>query len=484
MVYGGFHDSLRADLVKEIRLLQTDLRFVMSNFNAQNVLPRHLREMIQHELIRIGVMGLTGFDAPVSFRSIRESVSALEGIRTLLNTYMYGDTPVPISTKAAYEPALDSAISMLKNHDEFDGFDRLSFLRDRLAPLSQALASFPEPAPAEDSIFSKPFQGTFADLLQGKGFDPDAYAAFADSRTTPEKIELGRMLFSDKSLSRAATMSCATCHRPELGFTDGLAKADIKVHGGGDRRNTPTLYYSSLQPVQFHDMRSLTLEDQIADVMMNDREFALPPAEAVVRIMRDPVKRGAVTNAFGSDTLNGYLIRNAIAAYLRTLNPFNSRFDAYMRGDNGALTLEEKQGFNLFSGKAKCATCHFIPIFNGTVPPFYAKAESEVIGVPGHAVWTRAVIDPDSGRYRINRLEPLLYSFKTPGIRNVEKTAPYMHNGVYRTMEEVVQFYQKGGGVGIGIELPWQTLPFDSLQLTPAESRALVSFMRSLTDRQ
>lgn len=481
ILYGDFRDSLRKGLVNEIRVLQTDLRFAGSNFKEQSILPRHMREMVQHELIRIGVLGVTGFDAPVSFRSIKEAVNALEGVRSLLNAYSNGEHFQ--SANAAYEAQMDSAIAFLQRHRDFEEFDRLTFIRDRLGPLSEQLRSIPVPPSAEDSVFSRPFNGTFSDLLKGKGFDPDAYAAFAESKSTPAKVELGRLLFSDKSLSRASTISCATCHRPELAFTDGLPKADIKVHGGAVRRNTPSLYYSALQPVQFHDMRSLTLEDQIADVMMNDREFSLPPAEAAGRILRDRGKRGAVAKAFGSDSLDGYRIRNAIAAYVRTLNPFNSRFDAYMKGENGSLTEEEKKGFNLFAGKAKCATCHFIPLFNGTVPPFYSKAESEVIGVPARPVWTRAAIDPDSGRYGINPLEPLLYAFKTPGIRNVERTAPYMHNGIYKTMEEVVRFYRLGGGVGIGIDLAWQTLPFDSLRLTSEDSRSLVAFMKTLTDK-
>lgn len=482
MVYGDFHDRLRPELANELRVLQTDLRFARSNFKEQTVLPRHIREMVQHEIIRIGVLGVTGFDAPVSFRSLEEAVSALRGVRSLLNAY---NSAYHVRRKThTYEALMDSAISFLQRHRDFDGFDRLTFLRDRLAPLSEELSKATVPTSKDDIVFSKPFDGTFADLMKGKGFDPDSYAGFANSRSTPEKVELGRMLFSEKNLSRASTMSCATCHRPELAFSDGLAKADLKVHGGGVRRNTPTLYYSALQPVQFHDMRSLTLEDQIADVMMNDKEFALPPEDAAGRILRDPGKREAVSKAFGNDSLDGYRIRNAIAAYVRTLNPFNSRFDDYMKGDDGALSSEERQGFNLFAGKAKCATCHFIPLFNGTVPPFYSKAESEVIGVPQRPVWTRAVIDPDSGRYLVNRLDPLLYSFKTPGIRNAERTAPYMHNGVYKTLEEVVRFYRAGGGVGVGIDLPWQTLPFDSLKLTATESRALVSFMLSLTDRQ
>jgi cytochrome c peroxidase len=121
-------------------------------------------------------------------------------------------------------------------------------------------------------------------------------------------------------------------------------------------------------------------------------------------------------------------------------------------------------------------------LFNGNIPPWFTKSESEIIGVPSKAVWKNASIDPDSGRYKINRMEELLFAFKTPTIRNIEKTAPYMHNGVYKTLDEVVEFYHKGGGVGIGINLPFQSLPFDSLSLNQNEKKAIVSFMKSLTD--
>jgi len=205
MVYGDFHDSLRSGLANELRVLQTDLRFARSNFKEQTVLPRHIREMIQHEIIRIGVLGVTGFDAPVSFRSLDEAVSALQGVRSLLNAYYSFDHAR--QKPQAYEALMDSAIAFLQRHRDLDGFDRLTFLRDRLAPLSEELGKANMPTSKDDIVFSKPFDGTFSDLLKGKGFDPDAYAGFADSRTTPEKVELGRILFADNSLSRTSSMS-------------------------------------------------------------------------------------------------------------------------------------------------------------------------------------------------------------------------------------------------------------------------------------
>jgi cytochrome c peroxidase len=136
----------------------------------------------------------------------------------------------------------------------------------------------------------------------------------------------------------------------------------------------------------------------------------------------------------------------------------------------------------LFAGKAKCATCHFIPVFNGTIPPWYNKTESEIIGVPVSPVTRNAVIDPDPGRYAIHRLDELAFAFKTPTVRNAALTAPYMHNGAYQTLEEVIAFYHLGGGSGIGIDLPGQSLPFDNLQLSTPEKKALIAFIHALTD--
>jgi cytochrome c peroxidase len=129
-----------------------------------------------------------------------------------------------------------------------------------------------------------------------------------------------------------------------------------------------------------------------------------------------------------------------------------------------------------------CGTCHFLPLTNSVVPPNFERSEQEVLGVPITPVWTRATIDPDSGRIVVTRAAMHRFAFKTPTVRNSGVTAPYMHNGVYKTLDDVVRFYDAGGGAGIGIRLPNQTLPPDSLRLTPVEKRALVKFLQALTD--
>jgi len=173
-------------------------------------------------------------------------------------------------------------------------------------------------------------------------------------------------------------------------------------------------------------------------------------------------------------------IQNALASYIRSLTFLDSRFDKYMRGDKTQLNTQEINGLNLFMGKAKCGTCHFMPLFNGTIPPNFTKTESEVIGVPSDK--SGKTIDSDIGKYAQVKVEKMKYAFKTTTVRNIALTAPYMHNGVYETLDEVVDFYNKGGGKGLGIDLPHQTLPFDKLSLNKQEQKDLVAFMKTLTD--
>jgi cytochrome c peroxidase len=159
----------------------------------------------------------------------------------------------------------------------------------------------------------------------------------------------------------------------------------------------------------------------------------------------------------------------------------SAAFDAYMRGDGKALTTNEIGGFNLFMGKARCATCHYLPLFSGVLPPRYMQMEAEVIGVPQTKKGKR--IDPDPGLYAIIPQEFNRHAFKTTTVRNIAKTAPYMHNGVFQTLEEVIDFYDKGGGAGMGIKIGNQTLVADRLHLTVKEKKELVDFIQSLDSR-
>jgi cytochrome c peroxidase len=325
-----------------------------------------------------------------------------------------------------------------------------------------------------------------ATLFDSAAFNPDYYAPTAQHYRTAARVALGRRLFYDPVLSGGNRRSCASCHQPSKAFTDGLAKNTTLTREGLVHRNTPTILNAALQAGQFYDLRAGTLENQAVDVVSNPDEMhgsldaaarELQRRPEYVRLFRQAFPRSEVGGQF---TVAPAQIQNALASYERALTPLNSRFDQYVRGRRGALSQEEIRGFNVFMGPGKCGTCHFAPLFNGTVPPGFTEAESEVLGVPATPAARR--LDSDQGRYAHTKIDQLQHSFKTPTVRNVALTAPYMHNGVYATLDQVIDFYNRGGGKGLGLPVENQTLPENPLNLTTADQRALKAFLLALTD--
>jgi cytochrome c peroxidase len=225
------------------------------------------------------------------------------------------------------------------------------------------------------------------------------------------------------------------------------------------------------------DSRVVYLEDQASDVIANRAEMHGSLQAAVLMLKQRTDYRDQFDKTY-KEGITEHTIKNALASYVRSLTSLDSRVDRYLRGQSSELTDEEKHGFNLFMGKGQCATCHFFPLFNGTVPPAYAKTESEVIGTPATAANQQP--DDDMGKLKTTDIELHKRAFKTPTVRHVAQTAPYMHNGIYQTLEQVVDFYNQGGGNGLGFALPNQTLPDAQLQLTKSEQKALVAFMKAL----
>jgi cytochrome c peroxidase len=479
-----YSDSLDlSQLNKEIKILKADLSFVKQNIKDLPIQNHHFYELIQHQIIRIATLGITGFDSPVAFHSIDEAKYSIEGIQELYLKYCEINNEAINST---FIKLSKEAISYISQNNNFNSFNRLVFIKEHLMPLSVAFEQeFLTVIEKQPNFYdNKVFSGHLADLMQGKKLNPDAFLPFASTKSSPQKIELGKMLFSDASLSKDNSMSCATCHKAELAFTDGLKTSNLNIHSTSIKRNSPTLLYSSFQKSFFYDLRSQDLENQIEDVMKNPEEFNLSPLEIKNRLAKNQSLLQMFTKVFPDvKEITPFEIRNAIASYVRSLMPFESKIDDYFKGKIN-LSESETNGFNLFSGKAKCATCHFIPLYNGTIPPWYNNSESEVIGVPKNIAWTNATVDSDLGRYTVNQIEQFRFSFKTPTIRNIEKTAPYMHNGVYNTLDEVIRFYELGGGNGIGMALEFQTLPFDNLELSEQDKVDLVSFLKTLTDKK
>lgn len=175
-------------------------------------------------------------------------------------------------------------------------------------------------------------------------------------------------------------------------------------------------------------------------------------------------------------------IATAITAYVASLAPLNSPFDRYAAGERNAMSRKQIKGFNLFMGKAQCGTCHFMPYFNSLLPPLYNVSEIEILGTPVNDQLIEPVADPDLGRYVLYPIRYYRRAFKTPTVRNAQMTAPYMHNGGFKTLKSVLEFYNKGGGNGIGLLSDEQTLSSRPLKLSNAELDQIAEFINSLTD--
>jgi cytochrome c peroxidase len=473
----------RAGAIKEARAIRDAVPYLRGLAPTIPVRDVHVFDALRMEVARIAVMGIVGFDSPVLHTSMPEAASALDGIRRALRPYMQ-DLEESNPRLARRLDSLTTAAKAYLAGAPFDSFDRLAFITSYANPIARDLDSARDalgiPLPSEVRFW----RVGAATLFEPGAFDPAVLKAPGMPEAAPPAVALGEKLFSESAMSGGGARSCASCHKPERAFTDGLPTSPSLTHGAR-LRNSPTLLNASLQRMQFADMRTAYLEDQVQAVVSNAAEMAGGLDVTARKLSVNPEYRRLFASAFpafGDSAISPATIRVALAAYVRSLIRMDSKVDRALRGNPAALGRDERLGLNLFAGKALCATCHFLPLTNGTVPPVFERAEQEVLGVPVAPVWRKATIDPDTGRIAVTKAPMHRFAFKTPTVRNAAVTAPYMHNGVYKTLEEVVRFYDGGGGAGIGIHLPNQTLSPDSLRLTAAEKRALVKFMQALTD--
>jgi cytochrome c peroxidase len=478
-LFPALDTTRREGLVREVKKLQAQLRQTRILCEAQQFTDGHVFDAARLEVFRIITLGITGFDTPLAPQhALSEAAASLSSLQTSLQCYgLHSPSAYP-----SLQQLLSQAIAYLQRNNSFDTFDRMYFITRCANPISTQLKSLQTELGITLPVAARALRTDAKTLFEADAFNPDFYAPDRDSYGSADKVILGKRLFFDPVLSSDHSRSCASCHQPTKSFTDGLPKSAAFTKGKFIARNAPTLINAGLQGGQFYDLRSTTLEHQAMEVVQNQDEMHGSLTDAARSLSRLSDYLALFRKAYPStgDSILPSAIQNALASYVRSLTSLNSPFDQYVRGDYSRLTAQEAQGFNVFMGKAKCATCHFMPLFNGTVPPGFTQTEAEVLGVPAQPEGKK--LDMDLGRYAIHPFAQLKHAFKTPTLRNIAMTAPYMHNGVYATLEEVVDFYDGGGGAGLGFDLPNQTLAPDSLHLTTGEKKALVAFMKTLTD--
>ena len=481
-IYPDVQETSLAALLEEVKTLRANIGRLQVTAATLHTTDAHLFDAFRLQVFRILTLGISGFDSPVARNSIPEAEASVAGLMRYLSLYQPLITKKDASFGRQLNQLFTETKSYLAAHTDFDAFDRMQFTRQFANPLSERLlqaqtllgfAPFTEP---------RPLRANAKHLFAEGAFNPDFYAPSADAYASAAKQELGRRLFHDPVLSMNGKRSCGSCHQPGKAFADAL-RTNTALNGGlALKRNTPSLLNAALQPALFYDTRVAYLEDQAEAVILNKDEMHGSLAEAVQKLKQDASYRELFTRAYGGTGLTEHSIKNALAVYVRSLLALNSRFDQYMRGAEDALQPIEIKGYNLFMGKAKCGTCHFAPLFNGSNPPNFTKIDAEVIGVPANTDTLRPQPDPDEGKYYAFGIPHYRFAFKTPTVRNAGLTAPYMHNGVYETLEEVVAFYNRGGGRGLGLPVENQTLPAERLNLTAGEQKAIVAFMQALND--
>lgn len=453
---------------------------------TDNISDPQLFEALRQEIIRTYALTLSGFDTPASGMAVPEAAIQLQAVAQILQPYI--DQWMPVNRKGArkLKQQLEDAIACCKKNPDFNSFDRMTFIREFADPACVAIHKMQQELGIAYSGLPSPLRDTAVSMFSTRALDTRFFRKWRPGApVSPEVVELGRMLFFDPVLSGNGKRSCASCHHPGKAFTDGLTTSVTFDEKHSLTRNAPTIINSGFQSLLFHDGRANAFEEQARAVIANADELHGDLSESVRTIAVMEEYRQLFRRAFAGTadtTVRQQSVLHALAEYERAMVALNSRFDRHMRQEGELLDATERDGFNFFYGKAQCGTCHFLPLQNGTVPPTYRITETEILGVPAFPDTIKGQPDPDSGRFAITRVPLHSGAFKTPTLRNVALTAPYMHHGRYRTLEEVIDFYNKGGGQGIGLSVPNQTLPGEPLNLNAYEKKAIVAFLQTLTD--
>lgn len=477
-----FEDDVFAQksaLLTHSEAMLTSVRDMQSLLYNLEINDAQVLESIRIEMIRISTLYISGYDAPLLKCGIAETMEATAALQHVLQPYLEAKPAEGRKLKAL----LGKSLSYLRANPDFDSFDRLEYLTLFALPMQKELGALIKALGLESNTTQ--YLNHDAPHIYSRNALKQWGTGESDPFRNRALTDLGKLLFFDKNLSGNGSTSCATCHRPADYFTDQLPKSPSLVVDSILKRNTPTLLYAGWQHMQFWDGRTASLNDQIHDVIFSPLEMNGNGASLNKNVLQKASYQKLINTSFPgkkASSLGVGEVSEALAAFIRTLSPMTSPFDHYINGEQAALTDRQVNGFNLFMGKAQCGTCHFLPFFNSLLPPLFDLSEVEILGTTANDDFQKPELDPDHGRFDLYKMKYYKGAFKTPTVRNAAKTAPYMHNGSFKSLEKVVEFYNKGGGRGLALDVEEQTLSAKSLNLTDRESEDIILFLESLTD--
>lgn len=438
-------------------------------------------------LLNLATIYTTGFECPNAQQIIPELKSMLISTNSIYKAYntSYGDNPLSAEYLNLYKKTMDFANTQPSNYETFNHY---TFLKDYINPLftinQQLIRDYKVVSKSYvDFALNKKATSIFKkDLFDGQNVK-GVFIRVNDEKVLAEIEKIGKLLFYDPILSNNNLRSCASCHKPTQFFADTATSTSFALDKKTNlSRNSPTLINVQFNHLLMLDGKHLTLQEQTKGVITNSIELGSNETEVVKKILSCNEYKDAFTKLLKytpqEKEINLNHICSAITLYYSKFSKFYSPFDDAIH-NKYQLTNDEIQGYSIFMSKAQCGTCHFAPQFNGVKPP-YVSSEFEVLGTPIDTNYS--ALSKDKGRFTINAAHETANAFRTGTVRNAEKTKPYMHNGVFTSLSQVINFYNVGGGAGRGLKVNNQTLSSDSLNLTQTDVKQLIAFIKSLTE--
>ena len=438
-------------------------------------------------ILNLAAIYTTGFECPDTGRIVPELDIMLGAVETIYQSFneSFPETKLPQEYLDLYQ----NTIRFVKTQpNTYSTFDHFTFIKNYINPLftlNQKLIN-------QYGVITKSFIDYSLSKSSTSIFEKDLYFGqntkgvflrVKDEKVLDEIDKVGKLLFYDPILSGNNKRACVSCHKSDEYFTDTSRTTSLQFDQKSSlTRNTPSLINVNYNHLIMLDGKHFTLQHQTKDVITNPIEMGSSETEILAKVLNCKVynkvfkKLLKYTPQEKEVTIDHIL--SAITFYYSKFSKAKAPFDEAM---NTAKHLDQaaKEGFNIFMSKAQCATCHFVPQFNGVKPP-YVGSEFEVLGVPADTGFGK--LSDDKGRYHVNPAFETNKAFRTGSLRNAQYTKPYMHNGVFASLNEVMNFYNNGGGAGRGLEIDNQTLSSDKLGLTKNEIGKVIKFMESLNE--
>jgi cytochrome c peroxidase len=438
-------------------------------------------------LFNLASIYTTGFECPDTSIIIPELLVLMTGTEKIYRAFNTSFPAVPLGEK--YLSLYNDAIAFVKAQPrDYSNFDHFSFIKNFVNPLF----GYNQQAIQEYRVISRSTMDYSINNGNGSVFNKNLYNGLnpkgvflrvTDDKALAEIENAGQLLFYDPILSGNNKRSCASCHKPAEYFTDTINAASLQYNQLDFlTRNSPSLVNTVYNQLAMLDGRHISLKDQARAVITNPEEMGSDEQSVVEKVLSCPDYKKMFKKLLRHTPLEKSItfdhITSAITLYYSKFSRYTAPFDEAMN-TNKELPEGAKRGFNLFMSKAGCATCHFVPQFNGVKPPF-VSSEFEVLGVPADTAYRQ--LSPDKGRFGVNPAKETMNAFRTGSLRNSAHTGPYMHNGIFKTLNEVLDFYVAGGGVGKRLTVNNQTLSPDSLHLTKTEKGYVIEFIQSLNE--